>query len=207
MIRKWREKSELAKSDKRDWGLSRRDGVRGSTIVEAAIVLPVLLLVVLGTVEIGMAFKDFLTVGALSREGARIAALAGNDGEADCAILVGIGGLATTADLAKLGEITIFQASPGTGQSTGLENTAEYVGGDPSDCEYQTPDGSESWQISPKTYDPFGRNTTVGATDLELIGVRITVTHQWITGFPPFRGSFIIDESTITRVEPELFEG
>ncbi|MGB7859413.1 MAG: TadE/TadG family type IV pilus assembly protein, partial [Acidimicrobiia bacterium] len=51
----------------------------GSTLVEAAVVLPVILLVVLGTIEIGMAFKDYLTVGALSREGARVAAVAGND--------------------------------------------------------------------------------------------------------------------------------
>ena len=31
------------------------------------------------------------------------------------------------------------------------------------------------------------------------------MTHEWVTGFPPFRGSFTIEESTITRVEPEAF--
>ncbi len=164
----------------------------------------------IGTVEIGLAFKGYLTAGALSREGARIAALAGDDAEADCAILRGIGELATTSDLAKVDEIVIFQASPGTGTSTGTQNVAKYVGGDPSDCEYQSPDGSESWQISPKGYDPTGRNTIVGNDasdpDLELVGVQVKWTHNWLTGLPPFSGSFLIDEQTITRVEPEAFD-
>jgi hypothetical protein len=32
------------------------------------------------------------------------------------------------------------------------------------------------------------------------------MTRDWVTGFPPFRGSFTIDESTITRLEPQAFE-
>ena len=36
--------------------------------------------------------------------------------------------------------------------------------------------------------------------------VRVIMTRSWLTNFPPFTGSFTIDESTITRVEPEVFE-
>ena len=188
--------------------VSRADS--GATLIEAALVLPIILFLIIGTVEIGLAFKNYLTAGAISREGARIAALAGDDAEADCAILRGIGELATASDLAKIDQIVVFKASPGTGNSTGTENVAVYVGGDPSDCEYQNPDGSESWQISPKGYDPTSRNTIVGNDasdpDLELVGVQVKWTHEWLTGLPPFNGSFLIDEQTITRVEPEAFD-
>jgi len=32
------------------------------------------------------------------------------------------------------------------------------------------------------------------------------MTHDWVTNFAPFRGSITIDESTITRLEPKVFE-
>jgi hypothetical protein len=32
------------------------------------------------------------------------------------------------------------------------------------------------------------------------------MSRDWVTGFPPFRGSIQIDESTITRLEPEAFD-
>lgn len=179
---------------------------RGAALVEAAMILPVLLLVVIGTLEIGLAFKDFLTVGALSREGARVAALAGDESEADCAILAGIGSLASNTDLAKLADIQVFEASSGTGAPVpGNVNRARYVGPDPSLCHFASPAVTDGWVFDAKPYHPTERNTEVGDDDLELVGVRVTMTHEWVTGFPPFRGSFTIEESTITRVEPEAF--
>lgn len=157
--------------------------------------------------EIGLAFKNFLTVGAMSREGARIAALAGNDAEADCAVLVGIGGLASEGDLSKLEVVQVFEANSGTGDPVpGNVNQATYVGPDPSLCHFQSPEVTDGWVFDFKPYTPGERNTTVGTSDLELVGVRVTMTHDWVTGFPPFNGSITIDESTITRVEPEAFE-
>lgn len=79
VVKRMRAKCEFAESKGAKLGVFRRWGVRGSTLVEAAIVLPVILLVVLGTVEIGLAFKDFLTVGAMSRDDARVAALSARD--------------------------------------------------------------------------------------------------------------------------------
>ena len=49
----------------------------GAAIVEMAIVFPLLVLMIIGIIEIGVAFRDYLTVSAASREGARVAALAG----------------------------------------------------------------------------------------------------------------------------------
>lgn len=179
---------------------------RGATLVEASLVFPILILIIMGTLEIGLAFKDYLTVSYLSREGARLGALAGDDPDADCTILIGIGGLATQGDLARIDEIQIFKADPGTG-AQGLTNTATYTPGkDPEIC--NVPSTSlDGWTINPINWSPTSREVTVGSADeLDIIGVRVIMTRNWVTGFPPFRGSSQIDEITLTRLEPQAFQ-
>lgn len=177
---------------------------RGATLVEASLVFPILILMIMGTLEIGLAFKDYLTVSYISREAARVGALAGDDPTADCSILIGIGTVATGHDLAKLNEIQIYKAAEGTG-AQGVTNTATYNGGDPEQCHVPTVPG-DGWTVNSTAWPPTSRQATVGSQNLDIIGVRVIVTHDWATGFPPFRGSFQIDESTITRLEPKVFE-
>lgn len=182
---------------------SRRE--RGATLVEAAMVFPILILIVMGTLEIGLAFKDYLTVSYISREGARLGALAGDDPEADCAIVEGIGNLATSTDLERIDEIQIFKADEGTG-AQGLTNVATYnPGEDPTICNVPA-SPTDGWTISPVNWSPTSRQTTVGTDTLDIIGVRVILTRSWVTGFPPFRGTSQIDESTLTRLEPQAFE-
>ncbi len=57
-----------------------RNGQRGQSLVELAILMPVLLAMVGGVVEFGLAFSADLTVEAASREAARTAASLGNYG-------------------------------------------------------------------------------------------------------------------------------
>ena len=218
VVKRVRAESALDKSSGRGRSLFRRDDSRGSTLIEAAIVLPVILLVALGTVEIGMAFKDFLTVGAMSRDGARIAALSARADESDCAVLKGIAALGTQGDIDKIIDVQIYKAAEGSG-AQGVTNTWTYIPGeDPAECNTPAILGLDGWSPGTISYPPSSRNTTIFSTPppltvlrcgtcppLDIIGVRITMNHDWITGFPPFRGTFTIDETTITRVEPEAF--
>ena len=59
----------------------RRGGVRGSSLVEFALVLPVMLMLVLGVIDFGRAlqFNNMLT--AMSREGAHLAARTTSSGQ------------------------------------------------------------------------------------------------------------------------------
>jgi len=178
---------------------------RGASLVEASLVFPILILLVMGTLEIGLAFKDYLTVSYISREGARLGALAGDDPEADCAILEGIGNLATSKDLDRIAEIQIFKADEGSG-AQGLTNVATYnPGKDPTICNVPST-VLDGWTISPVAWSPTSRQTTVGTDTLDIIGVRVILNRSWVTGFPPFRGTSVIDESTLTRLEPQAFE-
>ena len=180
---------------------SRRQ--RGATIIEAALVFPLLILIIMGIMEIGLAFKDYLTVSYMSREGARVGALAGNDADADCAILRGIGTVATQGDLNRITSIQIFKADVNGAQ--GVTNYAVFDGGDPNLCNVPA-QPSDNWTINPIGWVATSRQTVVGDDPLDIIGVRIIMTHDWVTNFAPFRGSITIDESTITRLEPKVFE-
>ena len=152
--------------------VSRRRRERGASLVEAALVFPILILIVMGTMEIGLAFKDYLTVSYISREGARLGALAGDDPNADCTILRGIGGLATSKDLARIDEIQIFKADEGTG-AQGVTNTATYIEGeDPTICNVpSTP--TDGWTINPINWSPTSRQTTVAVTPSAVFSSRM----------------------------------
>ena len=177
---------------------------QGSTIVEMAIVLPLLILTIIGIIEIGLAFKDYLTVSAASREGARIAALAGTNSQADCAVLIGINDLVSDGDIDRIDRIEIYKAAEGTG-AQGVTNVAVVNAGDDQSVCTQPHGITDGWTINPVAYPPAVRQTTVGTTNLDIVGVRVIMTRSWITNFPPFAGTATLDETTITRLEPEAF--
>jgi len=60
---------------RRDARPSEKRRSRGSAMVEAAIVLPVLLLVLLGTLEFGLVLARYQIIVAAAREGARVGSL------------------------------------------------------------------------------------------------------------------------------------
>ena len=74
---------------------------RGQAIVEFALVLPVFILILVGIMEFGLVFHQYLVVTSASREGARVAALGGTDAEVSAVVTAAVGninkGLLTTA--------------------------------------------------------------------------------------------------------------
>lgn len=59
---------------------------RGQAIVELALILPIFLLLVLGSMEFGLVFHQYQIVTSASREGARAATLGGTDAEVRAAV-------------------------------------------------------------------------------------------------------------------------
>lgn len=56
-------------------GARRQRDERGTTVVESAIVLPVLVVLLFGIIEFGFAYNDYLALRSAAREGARLAAV------------------------------------------------------------------------------------------------------------------------------------
>lgn len=174
---------------------------RGATLVEAALVLPIILLLTVSLLELGLAFREFLTLSFTTREAARIGALAGNDIEADCHIITGIAEAFGPADLAGV-TIEIFKADEDDGSpDPNLVNTWKLrVGGDPLICD------TVNWEVT-ENWPSIGRKVTVGPTTrLDILGVTIETRYDWVTGFPPWRGGMDISRTALQRLEPEAFE-
>ena len=68
-------------------GRRRRGDDRGATLIEAAIVLPLLFMLLFGIIEIGMALSSYSTAANATRAGTRMGSVAGNDADADLRIL------------------------------------------------------------------------------------------------------------------------
>lgn len=182
---------------------STRD--HGANLVEFAIVMPIILLVVIGILEVGVAFRDLLTVSNAAKEGVRVVAAMGDDPLSDCMVLTKTSSaLSTSVSLSNLLTIEIFRADSNGDPIAGDTNVYTLpVGANAADCTKWSPN---PMTVSSLAWSPLDRKVKIGPTvDLDIAGVRVTYTHNWITGFPPFIGSFIVDQATVSRLEPEEF--
>lgn len=170
---------------------------RGASLVEFSLVLPILLVIVIGILEMGMAFRTTITVGSAAQEGARVASFKGNDIDADCVALKAVIG-ELNSEIDSVTSIRIYRVDSSGNPEPLKTNTFTYSGvGDVTDC--------TKWN-STVLWPSTSRNVTVGTTPLDVLGVEVSGTHQWVTQFPPFSGVIGVDESTIVRLEPEAYD-
>lgn len=181
------------------WGLMTKQKARqeGATVIEAAITLPLLIFILVSLMEMGIGFKEFLTTDFIVKEGARIGSVAGNDIDADCAIITTMVADYSAADLADLNNIRIWEVNE-SGGPTSNQNTWTYLTAqDPLDC-------VNGWSKI-GNWPSTSRGVSV-AGGLDILGVTIDTKHDWITGIPPWSGSMEIVRTAIQRLEPESFE-
>jgi hypothetical protein len=174
----------------------RRD--RGATIVEAAIVLPLLFLVLFALVEFGMAFKNSLSIGHGAREAARAGATFGNDPHANFLMLKEIEGVMDPVGIADALRVRIYD--PVNGDFDVYTFNDGYAFG----CNWNPcpdPDAPSGTYVIP-TWDPVGRDVSAPVTD--RIGVRITFRHKWITGLFATTSDFTKDVDF--QIEPQVFD-
>ena len=116
--------------------LRRRQAERGQSVVEMVLILPLLLLIVIGTLEFGFAFDHHLTLEYATREGARTgAALSNGDGDAaicatiDAQIIAAVQRVlespGSDVQVSDIPEIRIFRSGT-DGQELGTANRWTY---------------------------------------------------------------------------------
>ena len=69
---------------------ARANGSRGAVIVEFVLIAPVFAVIMAGVLELGLAFRDTMTVSNALRSGARVGSNAGRERLADYTILKSI---------------------------------------------------------------------------------------------------------------------
>lgn len=188
----------------------RGRGERGATLVESALITPVLLLFVFGIFEFGFAFREYLTVANATRDGAREVSVAGNRADADYRMLRSIERGSAALPDGSIEQVIVFKAD-GPGDTPDAACFSGPVAGEcnvygPSDFNRAADEfgcnGNST--VTPNAPDepwcPMSRQVSVG-TGLDYVGVWVKTTHVYITGL--FGNSITLDDQLILKVEPQ----
>jgi len=181
-----------------------RRGEHGAALVEAAIITPVVLLLIMGMIEFGLLFRDYLTVANTTRSGARVGSAAGSDSGADYDILQSVRGASSALDDDTIEQIIIFKATSPTGgvpeackTTTVADVCNRYTTSDLTRPENQFGCGSTA---PDRFWCPAGRvDRQSGPPD--WVGVYVKVRHHYVTGM--FGSTRMIEDTTIMRLEPK----
>jgi hypothetical protein len=180
--------------------LRARRGERGATLVETAIIIPVLMLLTFGAIEFGIAFRDSAAISSSTRAGARIASASTG---ADTAAFNDNAKLAVSDSLKDLmtadpQELVIYRAD-------GNGNPPGGFGGC-SDCmRYTWNAGSKTWAIAggdPWTLEE--RTLDICTGGLPSVGVYVKAEQPFITGL--FGATKTLTHKTSMRLEPASTE-
>ena len=179
---------------------------KGASLVEASILLPLLIVLVLGLAEVGFLVIDYLTVSSAAREGARTGAAAATyvdpitGDDADDLILESVEEAACNLEFGILLEVSIFKADD-DGEPVGPAFTNLYepitegvlvCGGDP------PASGLECTNGCPWTPDLRDRVPPI----FDVIGVNVLFEHHDVTGLFPFP-TINWSETAIMQIEPD----
>jgi hypothetical protein len=173
--------------------LSSSSRESGATLVEASIAIGLLLTVIFGIAEFGLAFKDWLSVSHAAREGARTAAVFADSIYADIETLRMVDKDLRVAST-EINWIRIF--NPATGTGTTYAPAGTICGWNP--C----PDPDNPADYTVPTWNPLDRDITAPMTD--RVGIQVDYDHEWVTGL---FGSSTNHQLTVTfQIEPQVFE-
>lgn len=171
---------------------------RGATLVEAAIVYPLLFLAIFAVVEFGLAFKDYLSVSHAARDGARAGATFGDDPRADILILRDVGESLATAAIDDGIVVRVFDPVSG-GAFT--DYTYELGYGDGCDWNPCPDPDKPSPPYDEPNWAPASRDVEAPFTD--RLAVEVTFTHEWLTGFFWDTTNFVVEADF--QIEPQVF--
>jgi Flp pilus assembly protein TadG len=178
---------------------------RGATLLETAIVLPMLITLALGMAEIGFLVIDHMAVSNAAREGARVGAAAGQyiDGAntADTLILRSVEQAACQVESGAVTFVTIYRANGVNGQVP-ANAVLKNIYAAPSDgilnC---SPTGPTTFTCTNScAWTPDLRDNTLPG--LDDLGVFIQFRHDPIVGIFPFTGPMNVSDKAVMRIEP-----
>ncbi|MEO8694136.1 MAG: TadE/TadG family type IV pilus assembly protein [Acidimicrobiales bacterium] len=182
-------------------------------MTEAALVSPLFFALLFGVIEMGILFRDHLTITNATRDGARTAAASGNDIDADWRILQTINQSAAAADRADIQRIVIFKATSTSDRPSATCKAGTSVDGvcnvyTVADLARPVTDFTCAASSPDKRFCPYGpispagppyyRDTRMSA--LGYVGVYVEMRHRYVTGF--FGASVMIRDTSVVRIEP-----
>lgn len=197
---------------------------RGQGLVELALVLPIMLMLFAGVVEIGLLANDSLTIGYGSREGARAGSALAAGGVTTCTsgddpagvdqtIVAGVQRIIESSgsdvDLSEIREIRIYKAMASGAKIDSRINTWRYTGPD-SGPDIDPGAGVSRLDFSPTTtmWPACSRSNDSASPD--ILGVEVVYDRQLVSPFAALlRGLGItpvltLSETTVMTLNPNV---
>lgn len=98
-----------------------RCGIRGQSLVETAIILPIFIILIMGIIDFGLLFNNYILISNAAREGARQAAL----GSDDASVVQTVQNMTTTLDISNM-TITVTPGYALRNHGTEVKVTVQY---------------------------------------------------------------------------------
>lgn len=184
---------------------------RGSLVVEAALVFPVLLVMSLGLAELGLLFQDALNLTTVTRSATRLASVEGRQNAtnphqyADDAAAAAGAALANVSS-AGIQELWIYKADAAGLPVDNRAGSAQHgFGVDCATCWiYTWQASSRSWTLTTRgngwPATGAGSQDACAADPPDSLGVFVKIQHRMITGI--FGSATALTDYTVTRLEP-----
>lgn len=174
------------------------DRSRGAAAVEAALVLPVVLLIFFAILEFGLLFKDWLGVVSAVRAGARIASAEPRQSSFAQDAADQVGNASTGIDLSQLQALWVYKAGPdgypvGGGASfTGCSTCVKFTWDRANRKFVQS--GTAGWTASQQNACPNDSNKH------DSVGIYMQVAHKSFTN--AIFTSIVLKEHVVMSLEP-----
>jgi hypothetical protein len=195
-------------SGRRRNGRNGRNGrnENGAALIEAAIVLPLLLILVFGALEFSMAFNQSGTLAAAARAGARTASTLAKDPAYAVKAANAVAAALQTTGPTQVDEVWIYKVAPGSGSGP--------VGGSfpgCSDCVgYRWVPATRSFDTSNPMGSMWPANAQNACPDIsndtpDRIGVYVRGHHDFVVKI--FGATRTLTAKTVMRLEPYVGTG
>jgi Flp pilus assembly protein TadG len=183
----------------------RRRQQRGAVLIEAAIVMPLLITLVMGIIEFGMVFSDMQTVGSATRAGVRSGVAYSRQDAFDEQAVDAVASALTARTTGEPLELWIYQVEREADNAVGFDAGAPVGHPTFDDCttrclKYTWDTVNDLWVLDTSTsWDAGDQNAC--SLPLDQMGVRIKVRHDMVTGL--FGDSITLTDKTVMRLEPQ----
>jgi Flp pilus assembly pilin Flp len=194
----------------------KRSNERGAAAVEFALVVPLLLTFLLGTIELGLYMKDYVSMSSSVRAGARSASAAADAGPGECTPTVPLCTPQKAPMLAQLAANTMQTAGMAM-NSEDIEWVMIYAANDlgypgsgssvPSSCptkcvKYVWDAGLKKFRYAEGAWDSKSVNACFN--EAESVGVALRARHKWMSGLIGglMGGDKVMTERTVMKFEP-----
>jgi hypothetical protein len=186
----------------RTTGRGRRSD-RGATLVEAALSSVLVMTVLFGVLEFGLAFKDYLSMASAVRDGARTASALGKDNATDWSVIQDVIKRMPAVSTNQIQAIVIFKGTgptstvPSTCQTSSVSGSCNFYG--PSDLTRPSSDFDGS-TTAPDHFWPASSRKDSLAGPPDYVGVWVKIYHGGITGLLHLSKTY--SDQTVMRIEP-----